>query len=453
MRRIMMTKKYDLIVTGTGSAGSITAAKCNNADWSVAMVDDRPFGGTCALRGCDPKKVLHGAADLIDWNKRMIRNGVPSKVSINWKDLMSFKRTFTGDVPEIKEQALNNQGIDTYHGKASFISEDQLEVDQEILEGKHFLIASGAKPTPLPIQGEEHLTYSDEFLELDKLPKRIVFVGGGYISFEFAHIAARAGSEVHIIHRGQRPLENFDVDLVDILLAKSKEIGIQVHLQHSVESIEKDQGKFHVHARKKEDIIRLEADIVIHGAGRVPALDINLEKGNIKRKKHGVHVNEYLQSVSSPNVYAAGDAAATDGLPLTPVASADSHVVASNLLKGNSKKIEYSVIPSAVFTVPKMASVGMSEEEAKNSGRNIKVKHKNISDWFTYKRTNEGFAAFKVLIDEDSDQVVGAHLISNEADELINHFATAIRFGISTKELKQMIFAYPTAASDIAHML
>ena len=448
-----MTKKYDLIVIGTGSAGSITAAKCNKAGWSVAMIDDRPFGGTCALRGCDPKKVLHGAAELIDWNKRMARNGVPSEASINWKDLMSFKRTFTDHVPEKKEQALNKQGIDTYHGKASFISEDQLEVDQERLEGKHFLIASGAKPTPLPIQGEEHLTYSDEFLELDELPQRIVFVGGGYISFEFAHIAARAGSEVHIIHRGQRPLENFDVGLVDILLEKSKEIGIQVHLQHSVESIEKEQGKFHVYARKKEDITRFEADIVIHGAGRVPALDMNLEKGNIERKKHGVHVNEYLQSVSNPNVYAAGDAAATDGLPLTPVASADSHIVASNLLKGNSRKIEYPVIPSAVFTVPKMASVGMSEEEAKNSGRNIKVKHKNISDWFTYKRTNEGFAAFKVLIDEDSDQVVGAHLISNEADELINHFATAIRFGISTKELKQMIFAYPTAASDIAHML
>ncbi|CAA4185768.1 Pyridine nucleotide-disulfide oxidoreductase,dimerization domain protein [Staphylococcus aureus] len=176
-----------------------------------------------------------------------------------------------------------------------------------------------------------------------------------------------------------------------------------------------------MYARKKEDITRFEADIVIHGAGRGPALDMNLEKGNIERKKHGVHVNEYLQSVSNPNVYAAGDAAATDGLPLTPVASADSHVVASNLLKGNSKKIEYPVIPSAVFTVPKMASVGMSEEEAKNSGRNIKVKQKNISDWFTYKRTNEDFAAFKVLI--------------------------------STKELKQMIFAYPTAASDIAHML
>lgn len=448
-----MIKKYDLIVIGTGSAGSITAAKCNKAGWNVAMVDDRPFGGTCALRGCDPKKVLHGAAELIDWNKRMVKNGVPSEVSINWKDLMNFKRTFTDDVPEKKEEALNKQGIDTYHGNASFVSEDKLEVNKEVLEGSHFLIASGAKPTPLPIEGEEHLTYSDEFLELDELPQRIVFVGGGYISFEFAHIAARAGSEVHIIHRGQRPLENFDIDLVDILLEKSKEIGIQVHLQHSVESIEKEQGKFHVYARKKDDITRFEADIVIHGAGRVPALDMNLEKGNIERKKHGVHVNEYLQSVSNPNVYAAGDAAATDGLPLTPVASADSHVVASNLLKGNSKKIEYPVIPSAVFTVPKMASVGMSEEEAKNSGRNIKVKQKNISDWFTYKRTNEDFAAFKVLIDEDHDQIVGAHLISNEADELINHFATAIRFGISTKELKQMIFAYPTVASDIAHML
>jgi len=106
VKRIMMTKKYDLIVIGTGSAGSITAAKCNKAGWNVAMVDDRPFGGTCALRGCDPKKVLHGAAELIDWNKRMVKNGVPSEVSINWKDLMNFKRTFTDDVPEKKRGSI-----------------------------------------------------------------------------------------------------------------------------------------------------------------------------------------------------------------------------------------------------------------------------------------------------------------------------------------------------------
>ncbi|TFB12990.1 NAD(P)/FAD-dependent oxidoreductase [Filobacillus milosensis] len=448
-----MTKTYDLIVIGSGAAGSVATTKCNNAGWSVAVIDQNPFGGTCALRGCDPKKVLVGAAELIDWTDRMRVNGVQSNVSINWEELMRFKRTFTDDIPEKKEHALNKQGIDTYHGKASFLSESELNINGEVLKGKHILIASGSMPSHLNIKGEKHLTYSNEFLELNELPKRIIFVGGGYVSFEFAHIAARAGSEVHIIHRGQKPLENFDPNLVDMLLERSKKIGIQVHLEHSVESIEEKQGTYNVVSSNGEKMVTLEADLVVHGAGRVPALDMDLEQGNINRDKDGVKVNEYLQSTSNPNVYAAGDVVSTEGLPLTPVASTESHIVASNVLKGNNKKIDYPEIPSVVFTVPKLASVGMREEEIKESGRNIKVNYKKTTDWFTHKRTNEGIAAYKLLIDEDNDQIVGAHLISDVADELINHFATAIRFKITTKELKKMLFAYPTTASDIVHML
>ncbi|WP_201715553.1 dihydrolipoyl dehydrogenase family protein [Rossellomorea arthrocnemi] len=448
-----MTKNYDLIVIGSGSGGSVTASKCNNAGWRVAMVDEKPFGGTCALRGCDPKKVLHGVAELIDWIERMQKNGVKSEAKIDWEELMTFKRTFTEPVPEKKEQALNKKGIDTYHGKASFLNEHQIDVNGDVLEAKYILIASGAMPTPLQIEGEEHLTYSDEFLELDELPRKIVFVGGGYISFEFAHIAARAGSDVHIVHRGERPLENFDRDLVDILLQKSKDIGVQVHLEHSVESIEKKEDRLIIHAKKDEEVVQFQADLAVHGAGRVPALDMDLEKGNVEKKNGGVHVNEYLQSVSNPYVYAAGDAATTEGLPLTPVASMESHIVATNLLKGNSKEAVYPPLPSVVFTLPKLAMVGMTEDGAKSTKRNIVVKSKNISDWFTYKRTNEKFAAYKLLIDEDEDRIVGAHLVGNEADELINHFATAIHFGTSTKELKQIIYAYPTTASDIAHMV
>lgn len=446
-------KTYDLIVIGSGSGGSITAAKCSKAGWKVAMVDNRPFGGTCALRGCDPKKVLVGAAELLDWNSRMQENGVQSEPSIAWKDLMRFKRNFTDHVPDKKEEALTKNGIDTYHEKATFISENELQIGEQKISGNRILIATGAQPTPLNIQGEDYLTYSDAFLELEELPEKIIFVGGGYISFEFAHIAARAGSDVHIIHRGEKPLENFDADLVDLMLEKSKDIGIKVHLESSVESIRKEKDGYIVASRKREDTYELEGDLVVHGAGRIPSLDMDLENGKVEYDKRGVKVNHYLQSVSNPHVYAAGDVAATDGLPLTPLASLESHVVASNLLKGNHKEINFPVMPSVVFTVPKLASVGLSEKEAKEMNRDIKVVHKEISSWFTYKRTNESHAAIKLLIDEEKDLIVGAHLINNEADDLINHFATAIQFKLTTKELKQMIFAYPTTASDIGHML
>ena len=444
---------YDLIVIGSGSGGSITAAKCNKAGWKVAMVDDRPFGGTCALRGCDPKKVLVGAAELLDWNKRMQENGVQSEPSIVWKDLMKFKKKFTDHVPDKKEDALTKNRIDTYHEKASFISENEVQVGEHTIKGNRILMASGAKPTPLNIKGEDYLTYSDEFLELEELPEKIIFVGGGYISFEFAHIAARAGSEVHIIHRGEKPLENFDANLVDLLMKKSIDIGIKVHLESSVASIRKEKDGYIVTSKKGEDTYELKGNLVVHGAGRIPSLDMDLENGNVEYDKRGVKVNHYLQSVSNPHVYAAGDVAATDGLPLTPVASLESHIVASNLLKGNHKEIDYPVMPSVVFTVPKIASVGLSEEKAKEMNPDIKVVQKEISNWFTYKRTNESHAAIKLLINEEKDQIMGAHLISNEADDLINHFATAIQFKLTTKELKKMIFAYPTTASDIGHML
>lgn len=450
----LMQKKFDLIVIGTGSAGTAAAMKCKKAGWEVAIIDSRPFGGTCALRGCDPKKILVGAASIIDGADRMKGKGITEAPAIDWDELMEFKRTFTEPVPENRLKGFQKAGIVTFHGEASFISEDKIQVGADELSSEKILIANGAKPVSLPINGAEHLTMSDEFLELDKLPARLVFVGGGYISFEFAHIAARAGSEVHIIHRGERPLESFESDLVDLLLERSKEIGIHIHLNTEVKSIEKIGPSFKVIGENGTESLELDCDLVLHGAGRVPNIDnIQLGKANVERESGGTTVNEYLQSVSNPRVYAAGDAAATEGLPLTPIASMESHVVASNLLKGNQKTPSYKVMPTVVFTIPKLAAVGMSEDQAKEKDYNYKVLQKDISSWYTYKRTNEKHAMVKIIIDEDSDQILGAHLIGQEADELINHFALAIQFNLTTYDLKQMIFAYPTAASDIASML
>lgn len=448
-----MVKEYDLLVIGTGSAGSITATKCRKEGWSVAIIDDQPFGGTCSQRGCDPKKVLVGAAELIDWNKRMHGKGIEEDSKINWPQLMEFKRTFTQTIPEDTEEKFEKLGIDLYHGQAVFQSENELKVCSDVLKGKHILIASGAKPVELGIKGEEYLTMSDEFMELETLPKRIVFIGGGFISFEFAHVAVRAGAEVHILHRSEEALKHFDQDLVNMLIKRSREIGIHVHLNTPVNEIEKCGETFVVRGEQEDREVEWKADLVVHGAGRVPALDMDLETGNVKRDKQGVCVNEYMQSVSNPIVYAAGDAASTDAPPLTPVATTESHVVASNLLQGNNKTPDYPVIPSVVYTVPKLASVGMTEQQAKESGLKVHVKFQNATEWFTYQHTNEGAAAFKVIIDQEKDTVLGAHLLSGEADELINHFALAIRFEIPTVELKKMPFAYPTVASDIPYMV
>ncbi|MGH9326089.1 MAG: FAD-dependent oxidoreductase [Terriglobia bacterium] len=167
------------------------ASNCRNAGWQVAVVDSRPFGATCALRGCDPKKVLVGAAEAIDWARRMKGKGIAEEtIRIEWPELMRFKRTFTEPVPKQREEGFAKAGIAAFHSRARFLPSRALQLNNEALEARCIVVAAGAKPASLKIPGENFLTTSEQFLELDALPRRIVFVGGGYISIEFAHISA-----------------------------------------------------------------------------------------------------------------------------------------------------------------------------------------------------------------------------------------------------------------------
>ncbi len=450
-----MERKFDLVVIGTGAAGSAAAYKCRKAGWDVAIIDSRSYGGTCALRGCDPKKVLVGAAELIDWTRRMEGKGVSAKGSeIDWPSLMQFKKTFTKPVPENQERGYVKAGIAPFHGRTRFLDPTTLQVGDDKLVGRFVLVAAGSRPATLGIPGEQYLIKSDQFLELEQLPKRIIFVGGGYISFEFAHVAARAGAQVRILHRGIRPLEGFDADLVEQLVKATSEIGVDVHLNTAVESVEKEGDHFVVKASPEQGKRAFAADLVVHGAGRVPEIDdLELEKAGIAREKKGVSVNEFLQSVSNPAVYAAGDAGASSGLPLTPVASAEGHVVASNMLKGNHRQPNYSGVPTVVFTVPPLASVGLREDVAKEQGLKFMVKHEDTSDWYSSRRVNLKHSGFKVLVEEDSRRILGAHLLGEHAEEVIILFALAIRFGLKADDLKTMIYAYPTSASEVSYMV
>src|SRR6266852_4834833 len=305
------TTTVDVIVLGSGSAAQSVAYPCREAGWSVAVVDDHPFGGTCQLRGCDPKKVLVGVSDLVDWSRHMQGKGVSAPgLSLSWSDLIRFKRTFTDPRPVQNEQSFAQAGIIARHGRAHFVDRTSVQVGEDTLVGHHVEIATGARHAPLGIPGEEHLTTSTQFLELDELPRRIVFVGGGYIAFEFAHIAARAGAQVQVLHRGSRPLKQFDPDLVSMLVQATGELGVEVRLRTQVVAIERQGNDLRVHARMGKQEHTIEADLVVHAAGRVPEIDdLDLEVAEVAREKDGVSVNDYMQSVSNPAVYEAGDAA------------------------------------------------------------------------------------------------------------------------------------------------
>jgi len=446
----------DLVVIGVGMAGNTAANKCASAGWSVAVIDELPYGGTCALRGCDPKKILRRSAEIIDAARLMRGKGIDENgLAINWFELMAHKRAFTDKMPGRIEGGLEKNGVETLHGAARFVNENTIELEGgERLQAKKFLIATGARPRPIDEPGGEHLIDSTGFLELENLPKRMIFVGGGYVSFEFAHIARRAGSEVVIIDRSARQLEQFDPDLVDMLAARSREIGIEIVNETELIAIEKSAAAFNVSARRMGEERRWSVDLVVHGAGRIPAIDnLDLDAAGVEYGAKGVTVSEHLQSVSNENVYAAGDAAATPGAPLTPVAVFEGKVTASNMLKGNNATPDYRGVPSAVFTIPELVRVGQLESEASEAGRDVRVAFTDTSKWYSNFRIGETCAATKVLIDNNTDEIIGAHMIGPEYAELINYFGLAMRLGLKSRDLKQMVSAYPSVSSDLGSML
>lgn len=450
-----MTKHtYDLIVIGTGTAANVTAMGCRKAGWSVAVIDHRPFGGTCALRGCDPKKMLIAATEVVDGFERMGGIGtVQGEVRVDWAALQRHKRSFTDPVPGKREEAYAKQGIQTFHGRARFTGLNTLEVGGATLTARHIVIAAGAEPVPLPIEGVEHLALSDDFLNLESLPRRIVLVGGGYIGFEFAHIAARAGANVTILNRGQQPLAGFDPDLVTRLVERTRALGVDVRLDHDVKTVRKTSDGFEVAAESPDGRVIVECDLVVHSGGRSPALEaLDLDAANIAHESGRLKLDSSFRSFSNPAVYAAGDAAGGP-LPLTPVAALEAHAVVTNLLGDEQATVDYTGIPSVVFTLPPLARVGLQEAEARAQGLRFRMKHESVPTWFTARRVNEPCYAFKVLVEEGSERILGAHLIGPEASEVINLFGFAMRSGLTTASIKHATFAYPTAASDIESML
>jgi glutathione reductase (NADPH) len=367
---------------------------------------------------------------------------------------MRFKRSFTEPVPKRREDGFTKAGVAAFHGRARFAGPTTVHVGDETLEGRYVVIATGEVPADLTIPGAEHLTTSDQFLELNELPRRILFIGGGYIAFEFAHVAARAGSQVTILHRGPRPLSLFDPDLVDQLVERTRELGVDVHLGTEAIEIERSSAQLIVRASAPRDTATFQTEMVVHAAGRVPEInDLNLDVAGIEWEKRGVRVNEFLQSVSLPAVYAAGDAAASGGPPLAPVASYEGQIVAANLLKGNHQRPNYLGIPSVVFTIPPLAAVGLSERGAREQDLKFRVKRDMTSTWYSSRRVAETHSGYKVLVEEGTDRILGAHILGSEAGEVINLFALAIRSGMRATDLKHMLFAYPTSGSNMTRML
>lgn len=450
-------QRHDVIVIGSGTAGYTAAHACRKAGKSVLVADKRPFGGTCAMRGCQPKKILVAAAQAVHGANALHGQGVAGASRLDWPSLMRFKRDFTDAVPQGTERGFQDAGMQTAHGLATFVGPQRVRIGEEEHEAGHIVVAAGAVPRGLDIPGADLLLDSDAFLDLEALPERIVFVGGGFICLEFAFICAVAGSRVTVIHRGDRFLRGFDPDLVARLLEAGKALGISFLPRTLVEKAEADgEGELALTiAGPGRSVVRTRACVA--AVGRVPDLEaLGLNAAGIDATARGISVNAFMQSVSNPAVYAVGDAADAP-FALATTADMEAETAAINILQGNTTQADHAAVPSVVFSLPPLAAVGMSEEQARQAsekqGFRLTVNSKDATGWMTSRRIGQKHAAYKVILNQDAGTVLGAHLLGHGAEEMINVLALAIKFGLTRTQLKSLLWAYPTHVSDIKYMI
>ncbi|SET01644.1 glutathione reductase (NADPH) [Enterococcus malodoratus] len=440
-------EKYDAIVIGSGPAGNSAAYGLKEQGKKVAIIESDLWGGTCPNRGCDPKKMLMSGVEAQKRIETMLGKGFDQTPKIVWEDLMTFKKSYTDFVPQNTKEGLDAAEIDRYQGQASFIDANQIVVNDQELSANQFLIATGQRPAVLSIDGQDLLQSSTDFLDLNHLPKKMAFIGAGYIAFELAVIASAAGSEVHIIHHNDRPLKEFDQELVNDLVEHMKADGIQFHFNVNTKSVE----LMHPNYRITGENFELVVDMVIGATGRIPNVEgLNLEKAGISYDKRGIKVDEHLRTTQQ-NIFACGDVIAKTQPKLTPVAGFEAGYVV-NAMNGDNESIDYPLIPTIVFGDQRLARIGLSERELADHPEKYHSETTDLSSWYTYHRINDQGAKIKIVYDED-DKIVAITCLSQLADEVINYLLIILTKKMTHEEVEKYIFAYPSPASDLSYFI
>jgi glutathione reductase (NADPH) len=449
--------EFDVVIVGSGTAGQTAAYDLNAAGLRVAVVEssERP-GGVCSLAGCQPKKWFYEAAETVARSLHLKDRGIIDAAVGSWPQVLKEKNKFTSGVSRGTIDGFAEAGIAYIEGSARFLSPETLVVGNREVRSRFVVLAVGARPVPLKIKGSEHLLLSDGFLEISELPERILFVGGGFISFEFAHFAARLGPKNNrpfILEAGDRPLTPFDSEIVDLLVQACREINIDIITGAEIVSIDKHIAGFSV---KTQSGPVYETDLAVHGAGRIAdteALDLNA--GGVAFNRRGIVVDERMMT-SNPRVYAAGDCVA--GVQLARVADFEGHTAAANILahfgKAEPATIDYEAVPAVLFTYPQYAMVGKTEEALQKDGIAYRKRFAKNLTWPTYRRIGLTHAAYKILTSPEG-RILGAHFLSDNASGLVNALRLAMINNITVDQLyRQSIMSpYPTRESDLIYML
>jgi glutathione reductase (NADPH) len=449
----MSDKGYDVVILGAGNAGMGVTVPTRDAGLSVAILEHRQLGGTCPNRGCIPKKVLVAAGHALHEINRANAHGIGiGRPLLDWAALIDREKEMISRIPEALARGMADRGVEILRGQAVFVAPDAVKVGNTTVRAKHIVIATGSKPRKLPVAGAEHMITSDDVLSERTLPRDVVFVGGGVIALEFSHVYARAGAKVTILEVLPRLLGQLDADAVAKVRAESERIGIAVKTGVNVKSITKANGRLRVLYEDQGTDSTIEADRVVNGAGRIADVDgLDLDAAKVNHDRGRIAVDAYLRSQSNSSVYVAGDA--RSGLQLSPVATYEGRIVGRNIVDGAKHKPDYASIPSCVYTVPALASVGLSEEAARERGLKVRIETRDMLGWLSAKTYAESAAWSKIIIEEPGDTIVGVHMVGHGGEELVNLFALAMAHRITAGDLRKLVYAYPTFSADIASML
>ena len=445
----MASYDFDLFTLGAGSGGVRASRMAATFGAKTAVAEERYLGGTCVNVGCIPKKLLVYASEFGESFSDSAGFGwAPGHRQLDWKALIANKDREIHRLNGVYRRLLSEAGATIIEGRATLVDAHTVSIDGSHCTSKYILIATGSWPVVPDVPGSNHAITSNEAFFLEKRPERVILVGGGYIAVEFAGIFHGMGSHVTLVHRGAKLLRGFDEDLRETLGSEMRKRGMDLRLNCTVARIEKTSNGVCAHL---DSGAMVSADLIMYATGRAPhTRGLGLEKAGVVMDGEGaIVVDPYSQS-SVPNIYAIGDC--TNRIMLTPVAIAEGRAVAETLFNNRPMSVDYTGVPSAVFSQPNLGTVGLTESEAREQFRDIAVYK---STFRPLKHTLSGrdeMTFMKLVVDKNTDRVVGCHMIGADAGEIIQGLAIALKSNATKAQFDATIGIHPTAAEEFVTM-
>ncbi len=445
----MTTYDFDLFVIGAGSGGVRAARMAGGFGARVAVAEVSRLGGTCVNLGCVPKKlmVFASAFSAAAEDAKGFGWTVPPP-TFDWATLIANKDREIARLNGIYRELLEGAGVRILEGRASLRDRHTIEVDGTVVTADRILVATGGRPFKSEIPGYELSITSDEIFHLDRQPKRVVIAGGGYIAVEFAGILNGMGSEVTLVYRGPLFLRGFDDDVRSTLADEMRKRGIDLRFETLIDRIERTENGL-VATTNHGDVI--ETDQILSAMGRLPnTAGLGLEEIGVELSDRGaVVVDEHLES-SVPGIYALGDC--IDRIALTPVALAEGMALAETLFNKNPTVVDYTDVPSAVFSQPPIGTVGLTEAEARDDGFDVIIYRSTFKPMVHTLSGRDERTMMKLVVDKPSDRVLGVHMVGSDAGEIVQGIAVALKAGATKATFDSTIGIHPTAAEEFVTM-